>query len=208
MANLNVLMIVDEPIAAALSFGINRLDEDRTVFVFDLGGGTFDAAILQIKGNEIKMLSSDGDAELGGYDWDKRLLAHASALFAGDFDEDPQDDPLSYQELFERVIRAKIELSRITNVKIPISHAGKSKVYGISREELEELTVDLLERCEELCRIVLEKAGKTWDDIDTVLLAGGATYMPTVASDNIAVGAPYPLCHLSYFSSSNGSPIN
>jgi molecular chaperone DnaK len=180
MANLNVLMIVDEPIAAALSFGISRLGEERTVFVFDLGGGTLDASILQIKGNEMRMLSSDGDAELGGYDWDKKLLAHASELFAGDFGEDPQDDPLSYQELFERVIRSKIELSRIPTVKISISHAGKSKVYGISREEFEELTVDLLERCEELCRIVLEKAGKTWDDIDTILLAGGATYMPMV----------------------------
>ncbi len=180
MANLNVLMIVDEPIAAALSFGINRLEGERTVFVFDLGGGTFDATILRIEGNEIKMLSSDGDAELGGYDWDKRLLAHISELFAGDFDEDPQDDPLSYQELFERVVRAKIELSRIPRVKIPISHAGKSKVYEVSREEFEELTVDLLERCEELSRIVLEKAGKSWDDIDTVVLAGGATYMPMV----------------------------
>lgn len=180
MANLNVLMIVDEPIAAALSFGINKLEEDRTIFVFDLGGGTFDATILQIKGNEIKMLSSDGDAELGGYDWDKRLLAHASELFVGDFNEDPQDDPLSYQELFERVVRSKVELSRIPRVKIPISHAGKSKVYGISREEFKELTVDLLERCEELCKIVLEKAGKIWDDIDIILLAGGATYMPMV----------------------------
>jgi molecular chaperone DnaK len=180
MANLNVLMIVDEPVAATFSFGINRLEEERTVFVFDLGGGTFDATILQIKGNEIKMLSSDGDAELGEYDWDKRLLAYVSELFVRDFNEDPQDDPLSYQELFKKVVRAKVELSRIIQVEIPISHAGKSKVYRISREEFEGLTVDLLERCEELCKIVLEKAGKTWDDIDTILLVGGATYMPMV----------------------------
>jgi molecular chaperone DnaK len=176
IANLNVLMIIDEPIAIALSFGINELGEEKIVFVFDLGGGTFDATILQIKGNEIKILSSDRDAELGGYDWDRRLLAYVSELFVRDFNEDPQDNPL----LFERIVKAKIELSKIPKVKIPISHAEKSNVYEISQEEFEELTIDLLERCEELCTIVLEKAGKAWSDIDNILLAGGATHMPMV----------------------------
>lgn len=180
LAGLNVLMIMNEPTAAALAFGINKMGKDQTVFVFDLGGGTFDVTILEIKGKEINMIASDGSPELGGKDWDDALLEFCSNAFKAKHGEDPQDDPNSYQELYERVLKAKISLSKFPKAQIQISHMGKRENIEITREKFEELSKNLLSQCNSLSKGVLEKANKTWNDIDTVLLVGGSTYMPMV----------------------------
>ena len=180
LAGLNVLMIINEPTAAALAFGINKFVKDQTVFVFDLGGGTFDVTILDIKGNEIHMVASDGDPELGGKDWDDILVSNCSKLFKEKHEEDPQDDPSSYQELYDRVLRAKISLSKKPKANITISHAGNRENVEMPREKFEELSMDLLAQCKSLSARVLEKAKKTWSDIDTILLVGGSTYMPMI----------------------------
>jgi molecular chaperone DnaK len=182
LAGLNVLNIMNEPTAAALAFGINRIGKDQTVFVFDLGGGTFDVTILEIKGNEIKMVASDGSPELGGKDWDDVLVEYCSTVFKEKFGEDPQDDPNSYQELYERVLKAKISLSKLPKGQIQVSHNGKRDNVEITREKFESLSRDLLAQCRTLCEHVLEKAEKKWSDIDTMLLVGGSTYMPMVRS--------------------------
>ncbi len=180
LAGLNVLMIMNEPTAAALAFGINKIGKDQTVFVFDLGGGTFDVTILKIKKNEINMVASDGCPELGGKDWDDVLINYCSSTFKEKYGEDPQDDPSSYQELYERVLKAKISLSKLPKAQIQISHIGKRENIEITREKFEELSKDLVAQCRSLCAMVLEKAKLSWSDIDTTLLVGGSTYMPMI----------------------------
>lgn len=180
IAGLNVLMIIDEPTAAALAYGINKRGKDQTVFVFDLGGGTFDVTILEIKGNEINMIASDGDPELGGKDWDDLLTKHCSCIFKEKYGNDPHDDPQSYQEFYARVVRAKITLSTKQKQPIQVSHAGNRENVEMTREKFEEISKDLLAQCKSLSERVLKKADKEWNDIDTVLLVGGSTYMPMV----------------------------
>ncbi len=180
LAGLNVLNVMNEPTAAALAFGINKIGKDQIVFVFDLGGGTFDVTILEIKGNEINMVSSDGSPELGGKNWDDALVDHCSAAFKEKHGEDPQDDPNSFQELYERVLKAKIALSKLPKAVIPISHNGKRENVEVTREAFEELSKDLLAQCKAKSLSVLKKANKNWSDIDTILLVGGSTYMPMV----------------------------
>jgi len=180
LAGLNVLMIINEPTAAALAFAMNELGKQQSVFVFDLGGGTFDVTILDIKGNEIDMVASDGDPELGGKDWDDELVSYCSRQFKEKYGEDPQDDPQSHQECYDRVVRAKISLSRLPKTVIQVSHGGKREKVEMTREHFEKLSVDLLAQCKSLSERVLEKANRAWNDIDTVLLVGGSTYMPMI----------------------------
>ena len=180
IAGLNVLMIINEPTAAALAYGINTLRKDQTVFVFDLGRRTFDVTILAIRGNEIHMLTSDGDSELGGQNWDDLLTSHCSCLFKEKYGNDPQYDPNSYQELYDRVVKAKISLSIKPKALICVNHAGKRENVEMTREKFEELSKDLLAQCKSISERVLEKTEMTWNDIDTVLLVGGSTYMPMV----------------------------
>ena len=180
IAGLNVLQIINEPTAAALAFGINNLKKDQTVFVFDLGGGTFDVTILQIIGNSIDMIASDGNAKLGGKDWDDILVKYCSSLFKEKYGSDPQDDSFSYQELYERVLKAKITLSKKPKDIIIVSHEGNQLKVEITRDKFEELTKDLVYQCKCCSESVLEKAAKKWDDIDIVLLVGGSTYMPMI----------------------------
>ncbi|MDQ1252236.1 MAG: molecular chaperone DnaK [Euryarchaeota archaeon] len=182
LAGLNVLMIMNEPTAAALAFGMNKLGKNQTIFVFDLGGGTFDVTILEIKGNEINMVASDGSPELGGKDWDDLLVDWCTSAFKEKYGEDPQDDPDSYQELYERVLKAKISLSKFPKAQIQVSHMGKRDNMEITRQKFEELSKDLMAQCKSYSERVLEKANKKWSDIDTVLLVGGSTYMPMVRS--------------------------
>jgi molecular chaperone DnaK len=180
LAGLNVLMIINEPTAAALAFGINKLGKDQTVFVFDLGGGTFDATILDIKGKEIRMIASDGDPELGGKDWDDVLVNYCSGQFKEKYGKDPQDDPNSYQELYDRVLKGKISLSTRPKVLIQVSHEGNRENVSVTRKMFEDLSIDLIAQCKSMSERVLGKAKKSWGDIDTVLLVGGSTYMPMI----------------------------
>jgi len=180
LAGINVLSLINEPTAAALSFGINQLGKEQTVFVFDLGGGTFDVTILDIKGNEINMIASDGDPELGGKDWDDVLVSYCSSQFKEKHGKDPQDDPNSCQDLYNRVVARKLSLSTRPKTVITVSHKGNRETVEISRAEFEELSKELIAECMTKCKRVMEKAQKTWNDIDTVLLVGGSTQMPMI----------------------------
>ena len=182
IAGLEVLAILDEPMAAAMAYGLDRLGENQTVFVFDLGGGTFDVTIIEIKGNEINELAIDGDPKLGGKDWDNALINHAAAAFQAKYGHDPLEELSSYQDLQLRVIRAKEELSRRPKSRIMVGSRGDSLLVELTREKFEELTNYLVERCRSTCEMVMTEAKKTWQDIDTVLLVGGATRMPMIAN--------------------------
>jgi molecular chaperone DnaK len=180
IAGFNVLAVVDEPVAAALAYGLDKLDRDQKVFVFDLGGGTFDVAILEIKNRGVRELAVNGDHRLGGKDWDDALIKHVAARFSEKYGSDPLTDNSSYQDLQLRAIALKETLSRMGAAKLVCNHAGNALSLQITREEFEGLTRSLVDKCRVLCDVVLTEAGLEWSAIDTILLVGGATRMPMI----------------------------
>lgn len=180
IAGLNVLSIINEPTAAAIAYGLERLGGNKRLLVFDLGGGTFDVTIMEIRGISFRTIASDGNAELGGKDWDDRLLNHVAEQFADRFGLDPRDDPQPYQELYERCLHAKISLSTKPKAVIPVNFRGHRMVVTVTRDEFERMTQDLVEQCADTCDLVLDKAGMKWADLDEVLLVGGSTRMPMI----------------------------
>ncbi|HJX97532.1 MAG TPA: Hsp70 family protein [Chthoniobacterales bacterium] len=178
LAGLNVLQIINEPTAAALAYGLDKLDENHTVFVFDLGGGTFDVTIMRIVDHKIEMLATNGDHRLGGKDWDDVIVN----LIAEEFDKLHGENPLldlhSYQELHNRALAAKIQLSSRNSTTIVYHHGGKSVKLTLTRKEFEQRTRHLVEKCKTICEMVMQEAKMKWDQIDKVLLAGGMTRMP------------------------------
>jgi molecular chaperone DnaK len=180
IAGLNVLSIINEPTAAAIAYGLERIGGHRRLMVFDLGGGTFDVTVMEIKGTRFQTLASDGNAELGGKDWDDRLLNHVAEQFEARYGKDPRDDPQPYQELYERCLYAKISLSSKPRAIIPINYKGHRMVCKITRDEFEALTADLVSRCIDTCQMVMRRVGMNWNQMHEVLLVGGATRMPMI----------------------------
>ena len=180
LAGLNVLQIINEPTAAAVAFGLDKLDEDQTVFVFDLGGGTFDVTIMRIEGQGIQMLATNGDHRLGGKDWDDVIVNYVAEEFDRAHGENPLLDLQSYQDLQSRALAAKIQLSTRPRTAIVHSHNGKSVKVELTREEFELKTRHLVEKCKTICEMVLQEAQMQWSDIDKVLMVGGMTRMPMV----------------------------
>ena len=180
IAGLKVLQVLNEPTAAALAYGIDQLGSDQNVFVFDLGGGTFDVTVMKVSGAAIRMVATNGDHRLGGKDWDDKLILHVADAFKAEHGDSPLEDLATYQDIQLRAIRAKETLSKMRKTNIVCMYSGKSTTVKLTREEFEELTADLLARCESLCDVVLQEGEMTWKDIDTVLLVGGSTKMPMV----------------------------
>ncbi|MBW2255597.1 MAG: Hsp70 family protein, partial [Deltaproteobacteria bacterium] len=131
IAGLNVLSIINEPTAAAIAYGLDRIGGRRKLLVFDLGGGTFDVTVMEIRGTKLTTISSDGNAELGGKDWDDRLLNHVAEKFYEKYQLDPRDDPAPYQELYERCLHAKISLSTKKRAVIPVNYRGNRMVVPV-----------------------------------------------------------------------------
>ena len=180
IAGLNVLQVLNEPTAAALAFGIDLHGSDQTVFVFDLGGGTFDVTIMEVSGSKLKMIATDGDHKLGGKDWDDKIIEYVADTFQIEHGEDPLDDSHAYQDLQLNAIKAKEHLSTKQRARVVCNYSGNNSIVEVTREKFEELTADLLERCRSTCNLVLSDKNMTWDDIDVVLLVGGSTRMPMV----------------------------
>lgn len=180
LAGLKVLQIINEPTAASVAYGLDKLDEDQTVFVFDLGGGTFDVTIMRIEGQGIQMLATNGDHRLGGKDWDDVIVNHVAEEFDRAHGENPLLDLQSYQDLQSRALAAKIQLSSRPRTAIVHSHNGKSVKVELTREEFEQKTRHLVEKCKTICEMVLQEAKMEWSDINKVLLVGGMTRMPMV----------------------------
>ncbi len=180
IAGLNVLSIINEPTAAAVAHGLERLGAQRRIMVFDLGGGTFDVTLMEIRGISFRTIASDGNAELGGKDWDDALVGHVAEQFTQRFGLDPRDDPQPYQELYERCLHAKLALTTKRRAVIPVNFRGHRMVVTVTREEFEQITRHLVEQCLTTCDYVLDKAGMTWADLDEVLLVGGSTRIPMI----------------------------
>ncbi|HEX5175487.1 MAG TPA: Hsp70 family protein, partial [Chthoniobacteraceae bacterium] len=137
LAGLNVLQVINEPTAAALAYGLDKLDSNQTVFVFDLGGGTFDVTIMRIEDHHIRMLASNGDHRLGGKDWDDVIVNWVADEFDAVHGENPLLDLQSYQDLYNRALTAKIQLSSRSRTTIVHSYNGKSVKLDLTREEYE-----------------------------------------------------------------------
>lgn len=185
IAGLEVLRIVNEPTAAALAYGLDK-EGDRTVAVYDLGGGTFDITILHVGDGVFEVKSTNGDTHLGGDDFDTRLVEYLVDEFKKKEYIDPSTDPSAAQRLRLAAEEAKIELSSVTSAEInlPFISADQSGpkhlVETLTRAKLESLTADLVEKTVGPCQNALRDAGVTAADIDDVILAGGMTRMPAV----------------------------
>lgn len=190
IAGLNVKRIINEPTAAALAYGMDKKEGDRTIAVYDLGGGTFDVSIIEIADvdgeQQFEVLSTNGDTFLGGEDFDSALIEFLVEEFKKEQDFNLKGDALAMQRLKEAAEKAKIELSsaQSTEVNLPYitadSTGPKHLVVTISRSKLEALTEALVERTMAPCKIALEDAGLSKDQIDDVILVGGQTRMPLV----------------------------
>src|SRR5947207_4714124 len=141
LAGLNVLQIINEPTAAALAYGLDKLDENQTVFVFDLGGGTFDVTLMRIEGHRLENRVTNGYHWLGGKDWDDVIVNHVAEEFDRAHGENPLLDLQSYQDLQSRALAAKIQLSSRDRTTIVQSHNGKSVKVELTRERSEERRV-------------------------------------------------------------------
>lgn len=185
IAGLEVLRVVNEPTAAALAYGLDK-EGDRTVAVYDLGGGTFDITILHVGDGVFEVKSTNGDTHLGGDDFDSRLVEYLVDEFKKKEYMDPSTDPSAAQRLRLAAEEAKIELSSVTSAEInlPFISADQSGpkhlVETLTRAKLESLTADLVEKTVGPCQNALRDAGVTAADIDDVILAGGMTRMPAV----------------------------
>ncbi len=185
IAGLEVLRIVNEPTAAALAYGLDK-QGDRTVAVYDLGGGTFDITILHVGEGVFEVKSTNGDTHLGGDDFDQRLVEYLVDEFKQKEYMDPSSDASAAQRLRLAAEEAKIELSSVTSAEInlPFISADQSGpkhlVETLTRAKLESLTADLVEKTVEPCMNAMRDAGVSPDDVDDVILAGGMTRMPSV----------------------------
>jgi len=177
---LNVLRIVNEPTAAALAYGLDKLDETQTVFVFDLGGGTFDVTIMRIEAHKLNIIATNGDHRLGGKDWDDVIVNLVAEEFDRQHGENPLLDLQSYQDLQTRAVAAKIQLSNRPQAAIVHQHHGKSVKLDVTREEFERRSRHLIEKCKVICEMTMQEANLKWPDISKVLLVGGMTRMPMV----------------------------
>jgi len=158
LAGLNVLQIINEPTSAALAYGLDKLDENQTVFVFDLGGGTFDVTLMKIEGHRLEMVATNGDHRLGGKDWDDIIVNHVAEEFDRAHGENPLLDLQSYQDLQSRALAAKIQLSSRDRTTIVQSHNGKSVKVELTREDFEKMTKHLIEKCKAICEIEMREA--------------------------------------------------
>lgn len=186
IAGLEVLRIINEPTAAALAYGLDKADRDQKVMVFDLGGGTFDVSILDIGQGVFEVKATSGDNYLGGDDMDNRIIDWLVDQFKKTQGIDLHNDPRAMQRLKEASEKAKIELSTAmsTSINLPFVTADaegpKHLDATLSRSEFEKLVVDLLDRCVKPVQQAMADAGVTGDDLDQVILVGGATRVPSV----------------------------
>ena len=187
IAGLEVLRIINEPTAAALAYGLDKTNKDEKILVFDLGGGTFDVSILELGDGVFEVAATAGDNQLGGDDWDHRVIDWLADKFAVDNGGiDLRKDKMALQRLKEAAEKAKMELSSTTqaNVNLPFITADatgpKHLDYTLTRAEFERITKDLLDRCRKPVEQALRDASMSQGDIDEVILVGGSTRMPAV----------------------------
>tara|TARA_Y100001968_G_scaffold131133_1_gene119697 strand:+ start:750 stop:2660 length:1911 start_codon:yes stop_codon:yes gene_type:complete len=186
IAGLNVKRIINEPTAAALAYGLDKADQDRTVAVFDLGGGTFDISILELGDGVFEVKSTNGDTHLGGDDFDQVIIDWLAEEFKKDENMDLRNDPMALQRLKEAAEKAKVELSSSTKSEINLPYVTatdsgpKHLVRSLTRAQFEQLADKLIQNTITPCKAAMKDAGMTPSDIDEVILVGGSTRIPAI----------------------------
>jgi len=188
IAGFNVIDIINEPTAATLAYAWNRGElgrsdlaaDERTILVYDLGGGTFDVTVVRYTPTSFRVLATDGDVMLGGLDWSKRLADHLVEQFKRKFNVDPGADPEAMLSFHQESEDAKRDLSNQSQVPISVYFKGNTLSVSLSRKDFERMTADLLQRTKDTTELVLQQAGVRPGTLDDVVLVGGSTYMPVV----------------------------
>ncbi len=179
-AGFQVMRIINEPTAAALAYGLQKAGIEETVLIYDLGGGTFDVTVARITPDEIVILSTAGDHDLGGKNWDDRIATFLAERFAAETGFDPLDDPTALNEVLVRSEQAKWTLSERASARITLQLGAERRTFELGRPEFEAMTFPLMERTRRLTEEALGEAGLSWPGLDGVLLVGGSTRMPMV----------------------------
>lgn len=186
-AGLEKVEVINEPVAAALchvlgneGLAFTELAIDQQLLVYDLGGGTLDLAIVNYASNEVRVVASDGDLELGGLDWTQVLVDMAAEKFIQDFNEDPREDPASHQFLALEAEQAKRSLSVRPRAAVTVQHGGDRRTYQIEQEEFQHLSQELLNRSKAITKRILADNGFGWAHVNEVLTTGGSSRMPMV----------------------------
>lgn len=192
-AGLNVLKIINEPTAASLAYGLRpgAQESGQTVLVYDLGGGTFDISLIRITATELNVIAIDGDHNLGGKDWDDRLLEYLETQFEREFGVELLGEDIN--ELHVQAEKLKRSLSVKQSADIRVQATGHVGTYTITREQFEHLTTDLMQRIRLLTTQALEKAGLSWSDLSGILPVGGSTKMPMVIDYIKSVSGKSPM---------------
>jgi molecular chaperone DnaK len=180
IAGLNALRIINEPTAAALAYGVGGSGRTENVLIYDLGGGTFDVTIMQVKSDELDVKTTDGDKELGGKDWDDALIEYVRDEIRKQGGKISDGDLNTLQELRERCEKAKLQLSAREKTTVAIAVSGRRFSVDITREKFETLTEVLVNRTLTLTEGCLSAADFGWSDIDKILLVGGSSRLPAV----------------------------
>lgn len=187
IAGLNVLRIINEPTAAALSYGLDKGKQSAKVMIYDLGGGTFDVSVLEISDGVFEVLATRGDMMLGGDDFDKKLMDYMIDEFKKSNSVDLGKDKIALQRLKEAAEKAKIELSSSNSTSVSLPFVAQSSEgtalhleMEITRQKFDVLTKDLVDRTEEPMRLAMEDAGISYKDVDKIILVGGSTRIPAV----------------------------
>ncbi|OFW77588.1 MAG: molecular chaperone DnaK [Actinobacteria bacterium RBG_19FT_COMBO_70_19] len=185
IAGLEVLRIINEPTAAALAYGLDK-QHDQTILVFDLGGGTFDVSLLEIGEGVFEVKATHGDTQLGGDDWDQRIIDWMVKGFKNSHGVDLSNDRMALQRLKEAAEKAKIELSQVTEAQINlpfVTATAEGPLHlemKLTRSEFERMTEDLVQRCREPFDLAVKDWGKDVSAIDHIILVGGSTRMPMI----------------------------
>ena len=186
IAGLIVKRIINEPTAAALAYGLDKSDKDRTIAVFDLGGGTFDISILELGDGVFEVKSTNGDTHLGGDDFDQVIIDWLAEEFKKDENMDLREDPAALQRLKEAAEKAKIELSSSSKTEINLpyvtatSSGPKHLVRNLTKAQFEQLADKLIQATLTPCKLAMKDAGMKPSDIDEVILVGGSTRIPSI----------------------------
>jgi molecular chaperone DnaK len=183
IAKLNVREVINEPTAAAIMYGLQN-EQDQVVLVYDLGGGTFDITVIEIKGGSITVVATGGDHSLGGRNWDEAVVSYLAQQWMNESGsaEDPIDSSESLQDLWGRAESAKWALTARQETKVLVTHAGQRVGVTLTRDKFNELTANLLERTIEYTKSTIEEAQKRgYTRFDQILLVGGSTKMPQVS---------------------------
>ncbi|MCC7420053.1 MAG: Hsp70 family protein [Planctomycetaceae bacterium] len=188
IAGLNVIDILNEPTAATLAYAWNQGElgraelktKEKTILVYDLGGGTFDVTVVKYSPTHFRVLATDGDVMLGGMDWSRRIVDHVAEQFKRKFGADPREDNERLRALEQECEDAKRQLSQKSQVPVTCYHQGKTLTVALTRTDFERMTGDLLQRTRDTTELVMQQAGVTAGGLDELILVGGSTYMPSV----------------------------